>query len=150
MELGPHIRQARERAGISQMQLADLMTRAGYPTHQTAISKFESGTYEPRFSEVVALCAIIGADLAAIVSMATDEGQDALELRSARAEVIIAEQAVTRASEALTAARRNLAAAKAEHQDRQQQLRDLERRLRRSDSLARAEQAARELTEGKE
>ncbi|MFG2002319.1 helix-turn-helix transcriptional regulator [Spirillospora sp. NPDC048911] len=50
-----NLRQHRERRGLSQAELARLMSEAGYPMHQQTIAKIESGSRPVRLAEAVQL-----------------------------------------------------------------------------------------------
>lgn len=61
------LRALREVAQLTQRQLADQMTVAGYRMHQTTIAKIEAGDRPVVIGEAVCFASIIGVDLADLV-----------------------------------------------------------------------------------
>jgi len=57
--LAHNLRALRERAGMSQRDLAEAMTERGRPWHQSTVYRVESGKQELSFAEVYALAAIL-------------------------------------------------------------------------------------------
>lgn len=57
------LRAAREASGLTQQQLADQMTRAGYRMRQGTVSKIEAGDRPVWLGEAVNLARIVGVDL---------------------------------------------------------------------------------------
>jgi transcriptional regulator with XRE-family HTH domain len=74
------LRAARAAAGLTQRQIADLMTGAGYQMHQTTIAKIESGERPVILGEAVALARIVGADLADLIDGPAEGNQLAVAL----------------------------------------------------------------------
>jgi transcriptional regulator with XRE-family HTH domain len=128
--LGRRLRALREEAGMTQTQLADAMTRQGFPMHQTMIGKVEANQRPVRVNEAAALAGILGfalpdlladPDLNAETSALRDELRQATarrldaearyaQLKAALAEVTVSLSAATeernRADEAEREARR--------------------------------------------
>ena len=61
--LGTNVRALRERKGISQAKLAELMTERGWPWHQSTVYRVESGKQTVGFSEAVDLAEILRTSL---------------------------------------------------------------------------------------
>jgi transcriptional regulator with XRE-family HTH domain len=68
-ELGARVREARQRAGLTQAALAE----AAGVTDET-VSRLERGAYEPSLSTVLALAAALGTDVASLASGAAQAG----------------------------------------------------------------------------
>ena len=51
--------EARKSRRISQTELADLMTGAGFPFHQTTVSRIEVGKQDPTVNEAFAIAAAL-------------------------------------------------------------------------------------------
>lgn len=66
--LARRLRALREIAELTQRQLADQMTGAGYQMHQTTIAKIEAGQRPVIVGEAVALARIIGVGVADLLS----------------------------------------------------------------------------------
>jgi transcriptional regulator with XRE-family HTH domain len=90
--LARRLRELRETARLTQRQLADRMTGAGYQMHQTTIAKIEAGQRPVIVGEAVALARIIGVDLAALVT--EPAAPDSRELANAKAALAAAERDV--------------------------------------------------------
>src|SRR4051812_21058121 len=61
--LAENVRKLREKAGMSQTALAEQMRERGHNWHQQTVGRVESGTQPVRYSEAVALGAILRASL---------------------------------------------------------------------------------------
>jgi len=61
--LAENVRKMREQAGMSQAALAEQMRKRGHNWLQQTVGRIESGTQPVRYSEAVALAAILGASL---------------------------------------------------------------------------------------
>jgi transcriptional regulator with XRE-family HTH domain len=67
------VRQLRESAGLTQRQVADQMTGAGYRMHQTTIAKIEADDPRPVYvGEAVTLARILGVSLSDLLSEPTE------------------------------------------------------------------------------
>jgi transcriptional regulator with XRE-family HTH domain len=115
--LGQRLRALREEAGMSQGEVADAMTRQGFPMHQTMIGKVEQNKRPVRVNEAAALAAILGLTLPDLLA---DPELDAVEstlrdeLREATARRLRAEAAYAQAKAALAEATVSVSAATAE------------------------------------
>lgn len=78
------LRVIREAAGLTQQQLAGLMSRTGGRIHRSAIAKMESGDRTVSVGEAVQLAAILGTGVAELI---TDPGPDNEEGRARQARV---------------------------------------------------------------
>jgi transcriptional regulator with XRE-family HTH domain len=69
--LGRHLRALREKAGLTQQQVADQMRLRGFPMHRSAIAKIEASdpaTRRPvRVNEAVALADVLGVPVADLI-----------------------------------------------------------------------------------
>jgi transcriptional regulator with XRE-family HTH domain len=66
--LGMRLRALREAAGLSQGQLAQRMTDAGFSMHQTTIGKIELNERDVSVNEAVALASVLGVALADLLA----------------------------------------------------------------------------------
>ena len=68
-QLGRNLRRLRKRAGLTQAQVADSMTSAGFPTwHQTTVGRAELGERHFKYAEVVKLAEILGVEASALAA----------------------------------------------------------------------------------
>ncbi|MCX5419949.1 helix-turn-helix transcriptional regulator [Streptomyces sp. NBC_00078] len=61
------IRDLREQAGLSTTEVARRLTEAGRPTHQTTMTRLESGNRAITVDDVAALAAVLGVRPAALL-----------------------------------------------------------------------------------
>jgi len=151
-ELGREIKRARQEAGLTQARVAAFMTEAGFRLHQTQITSIESGDRPLTIMEAIAICSIVGVDLAAIVRVGADEETSGHDLRFARVQLAMAERELQQARDAQAEARTRVAAARATVGEQARQVRELEAKAResaRADAVARAEQAVRALSDAR-
>jgi transcriptional regulator with XRE-family HTH domain len=66
--LARRVRELRVKAGLTQRQLADLMSGAGYRMHQTTIAKIESGERPVVVGEAIQLAGVLGVTLPALLT----------------------------------------------------------------------------------
>jgi transcriptional regulator with XRE-family HTH domain len=86
--LGVRLRALREEAGMTQAQLAERMTRLGFPMHQTTVAKIEANQRPVTVNEAVLLASVVGFTLQDLLAdPAADKETAALreELRQATA-----------------------------------------------------------------
>ena len=77
----------RKSAGLTQRQLADQMTSAGYRMHQTTIAKIEAGERPVIVGEAAALAIILGVGLADLITdPAQNQGRRLAEVAELMAE----------------------------------------------------------------
>jgi transcriptional regulator with XRE-family HTH domain len=60
---GYNLRKLRERAGMSEVALADAMREHGRPWHQSTVGRVQSGQQPAKYADAVALAAIFGVPL---------------------------------------------------------------------------------------
>jgi DNA-binding XRE family transcriptional regulator len=106
-----HLRGYRERAGMTQAEVAEAMQDAGYGwIHQQTIDRIEKGQQRPRLGVAVALARIVGAELADLLrppQVVTAAWQVLDRVR----DVLAAERGAKRAAAEVEAARSRLAGA---------------------------------------
>ena len=79
------LRETRKVAGLTQQQLADLMSTAGHKMHRSAIAKIEAGDRPVSVGEAVQFAGVLGIDLAELVT-GRYSGTDRERLHRARVE----------------------------------------------------------------
>lgn len=108
------LREVRQQAGLTQQQLADLMTGAGYRMRQTTIAKIEAGERAVSVGEGYTLATVLGADLDVLLTPQGDDAEhtrrvQALgELRAAEEEAMLRGEEFDMAEARLEAARERL------------------------------------------
>jgi transcriptional regulator with XRE-family HTH domain len=90
------LRALREAARLTQRQLAERMTVAGYRMHQTTIAKIEAADRPVVIGEAVVFARIIGVDLAELVTEPVT--RESHELQAAMQELDAAERTVAELS----------------------------------------------------
>lgn len=83
------LREARQAAGVTQQQVADLMTQAGYRFHRSAVAKIELGERPVTIGEAVQFAVILGMPLTELVTD-HDSLTEAEHERAARVDAQIA------------------------------------------------------------
>lgn len=81
--LARRVRALRETSDLTQREIADKMTAAGYRMHQTTIAKIESGERPVYVGEAVALAGILGVSLEQLLT----EPPEGLERNLAEAQI---------------------------------------------------------------
>lgn len=79
VEIGRRIRQAREKSGMSQRQVAEAMAQRGHSWLQNTLTRTETGDRPIRLTEAVDMARILG------VSMTVFYTEKAAEIRNASA-----------------------------------------------------------------
>jgi transcriptional regulator with XRE-family HTH domain len=74
---------ARRASGWSQRQLADAMTRLGYPWQQQTVAKVERGDRPLRLSEAMVMASVLGVPVDVLCSDRDDRSTAALSAPSA-------------------------------------------------------------------
>ena len=69
---GQRVRTARDNAGLTQIQLQELLTGYGVHFDTSAITRVESGEREPRLTEALAIADILGISLTGLMSPPPD------------------------------------------------------------------------------
>ena len=77
---GARVRELRQARGWTQEELAQLLTDAGYPMHQTTIAKLEGATRPTDVAEMVAIAAIFGVSIGALFRTTPTRIQVQIEL----------------------------------------------------------------------
>ena len=70
---GVRVKDLRQARGWTQGDLAQRLTAAGYPMHQTTVAKMEGGSRPTNVGEVAALAAIFGIPIGSVFSEVEDE-----------------------------------------------------------------------------
>jgi transcriptional regulator with XRE-family HTH domain len=91
--LGRNVRLLRERAAVSQRQLAEAMAERGHSWHQQTVGRVEDGARPVRFAEAEDLAAILGAPLDRL-TWASGESRVVEYLNQAASSVTAAHEAV--------------------------------------------------------
>lgn len=117
---GRRVRQERKARDWSQAELAERMTKAGYPLHQTAVARIESGKRPTTIQEVYALAAVLGVpSITALLSSGGEDMQLLAQITRKHAQVTALETdlaAARLAAERVKELERDLAEARAEHE----------------------------------
>jgi transcriptional regulator with XRE-family HTH domain len=98
------VRQLREQTGLTQRQVADLMTAAGHRMHQTTVAKIEAGDRPVSVGEAVRLAGVFGVAMDALLTepAVDDERQRAIaELVDAQVAIRSLEHEVAERQKAL-------------------------------------------------
>lgn len=117
------LRVAREMAGLTQQQLADAMSAAGYPMRQNTISTIEAGTRKVWLGEAMFLAGFVGMTLGDLLVPPPDERlHDArvraqLKVRSLHRELMFIERERDKQNTALEVKAGELRAARQELRD---------------------------------
>ena len=116
--LGGRVRSLRRQSGWTQEELAARMTAAGYPMHQTTVTKIEGGSRPTTVEEAFAFGAVLGVPAGDLVDPgAASERQRLLQLATNRAalamDVTMAQQRLRHLQEELAVAESHYFAAKA-------------------------------------
>lgn len=80
---GARVRNFRQARGLTQEALAQWMTSAGYPMHQTTLAKIESGGRPTPVGEVAALAALFGVPVGEFFDTSDDVRDDMERVRLA-------------------------------------------------------------------
>lgn len=108
-----NLRQAREKAGMSQVSLADQMAGRGWPWRQQTVARVENGQRMVRLGEALAIAEILGATMDKLTA-STSETSVVDRLTDLSAQIRLGHERIVTWTQGLLAVQRDLDAALSE------------------------------------